>query len=69
MSESTDYPFLDDWERVQQEPDYPGNGSSLFRTTEPSPLAIDRLPERRMPPSHGKRCTKDLTVKNERRTK
>ena len=40
-----DYPFLQDWERQQAEPlaDF---GASLFGKTNPSPYAIDRLPER-----------------------
>jgi len=47
-SEPTDYPFLEDWERQQQEPDnYPPSGSLLFGKHEPSPLAIERLPERK----------------------
>ena len=45
MSETTDYPFQAEWEQAQREPvpDFSGGFPK-----EPSPLAIDRLPEREL---------------------
>ena len=63
MNETDDYPFWEDVERRQQEPDdYPASGSSLFADTPKSPLAIERLPSR------GERFTKDLTFNNRKET-
>jgi len=45
MSESLgDYPFLAEWLERQSEP-MPDFGASVFDNAEPSPLAIDRIPE------------------------
>ena len=47
MSKTDDhgYPFFDEWLQAQAEP-MPDFGRSVFGNTEPSPLTIDRLPER-----------------------
>ena len=55
MSDSTvanfetvaDYPFQREWEQAQSEPLPEFSGGSLFGNKKPSPLAIDRLPERK----------------------
>jgi len=47
MNELDDYPFRAEVERRQQEPEDVINGSSLFANPQPSPLAIERLPERK----------------------
>jgi len=41
----SDYPFHAEWLQAQAEP-MPDFGGSLFGNNEPSPLTIERLPER-----------------------